>query len=411
MRQYILILYLLVYIIVPVQADVTASFPVRYNENTILLDDTTTWTGRMQRQLDSLINLPLFETTQLGLMVHDLTLGRDLFCVNHHHRMRPASCQKVITAITALHHLGSNYRLKTQVMLRGEIRDSVLWGDVYVVGGMDPMLSQGEVYGIAKALHEAGIDSISGILGLDLSFKNQNERGWGWCWDDDVTPLKPLLVDKHDKFESEFMDALNQAGIRGISPDRVVQETCPIGIQPFCEATHTMNDVLQRMMKKSDNYYAESLFYQLGAIGGRRNVGRKESSSYVDVLIRHIGLSPALYQIADGSGLSLYNYVTPELLVRMLAYAWGNEQIRESLYQSLPIAGVDGTLEKRMRRTAAQNNVHAKTGTVDGISSLSGYATSPEGHVLVFSIINQGVQKTSQGRDWQDKVCEVLCAP
>ena len=140
-------------------------------------------------------------------------------------------------------------------------------------------------------------------------------------------------------------------------------------------------------------------------------MGRKESSSYVDVLIRHIGLSPALYQIADGSGLSLYNYVTPELLVRMLAYAWGNEQIRESLYQSLPIAGVDGTLEKRMRRTAAQNNVHAKTGTVDGISSLTGYATSPEGHVLVFSIINQGVQKTSQGRDWQDKVCEVLCAP
>ena len=62
-----------------------------------------------------------------------------------------------------------------------------------------------------------------------------------------------------------------------------------------------------------------------------------------------------------------------------------------------------------MRKTAAQGNVHAKTGTVTGISSLSGYATSPEGHILVFSIINQGISTAQIGRDWQDKVCEILC--
>jgi len=120
-------------------------------------------------------------------------------------------------------------------------------------------------------------------------------------------------------------------------------------------------------------------------------------------------MDPSNYQIADGSGLSLYNYVSPELLVRLLCYAWQNEQIRQCLLPSLPIAGVDGTLEKRMRRTPAEGRVMAKTGTVDGISSLSGYAYSPEGHVLVFSIINQGVQKASQGRNWQDKVCAALC--
>ena len=165
----------------------------------------------------------------------------------------------------------------------------------------------------------------------------------------------------------------------------------------------------QRMMKKSDNFFAESLFYQLGRLSGKRYAGRRECTTFVDVLLRHIGLQPSNYQIADGSGLSLYNYVTPEMLVRLLTYAWRNDQIRQCLLPSLPIAGVDGTLEKRMRKTVAEGRVMAKTGTVDGISSLSGYAVSAQGHVLVFCIINQGIQKASQGREWQDKVCEMLC--
>ncbi len=99
--------------------------PYKYNSNSIIPDDTTTWTGRMQQQIDSLINLPIFETTQLGLYVRDLTDGRDLVCVNHRQRMRPASCQKVITAIGAIRHLGGSYKLHTQMMVTGEVRDSV----------------------------------------------------------------------------------------------------------------------------------------------------------------------------------------------------------------------------------------------------------------------------------------------
>ena len=70
---------------------------------------------------------------------------------------------------------------------------------------------------------------------------------------------------------------------------------------------------------------------------------------------------------------------------------------------------MDGTLEKRMRGTAAQGNVHAKTGTVTGISSLAGYCTTADGHVLAFCIINQGVLNGKPGRDFQDRVCKVLC--
>ena len=404
-RTFLLYLYILVSVTFYGQEANQPSF------QTIVWDDTTTWTGRMQRQLDSLVNLPLFETTQLGLYVHNLTTGRDLFRVNPRHRMRPASNQKIVTAIAALHHLGGDYKYKTRMLLDGNVVDSVLQGNIYIVGGMDPLLSLGEVEQMAQALRQVGVDSIAGIIGLDLSLKTSDDRGWGWCWDDDITPLRPLMVEKRDCFTKEFLTDLSNAGIRGATIDRVILTSCPESARLFCEVTHTIDETLQRMMKKSDNYYAESMFYQMAAKGGRKGVTHKEGAAQVNSLIKRLGLNPSDYQIADGSGVSLYNYLSPELLVALLKYAWQNERIRLSLYPSLPIAGVDGTLEKRMLKTAAQGNVHAKTGTVNGISSLSGYATSPEGHVLVFSIINQGIPRAQVGRDWQDQVCEVLCRP
>ena len=116
-----------------------------------------------------------------------------------------------------------------------------------------------------------------------------------------------------------------------------------------------------------------------------------------------------LYQIADGSGLSLYNYTTPELLIRLLNYAFSKPEIFNHLYPALPIAGVDGTISKRMLDTPAYDNVHAKTGTLNNISSLAGYLTARNGHVLSFCIINQGISPARLGRDFQDEVCEALC--
>ena len=121
------------------------------------------------------------------------------------------------------------------------------------------------------------------------------------------------------------------------------------------------------------------------------------------------GVTGSHYKIADGSGLSLYNYVTPELMTKLLAYAYRRPSIFRELYTALPIAGEDGTLKKRMRGTPAQINIRAKTGTLTGISSLAGYAVAANNHMLVFCIINQGVLKNGDGRDFQDKVCVALC--
>jgi D-alanyl-D-alanine carboxypeptidase/D-alanyl-D-alanine-endopeptidase (penicillin-binding protein 4) len=230
----------------------------------------------MQQQIDSLINLPIFETTQLGLYVRDLTDGRDLVCVNHRQRMRPASCQKVITAIGAIRHLGGSYKLHTQMMVTGEVRDSVLWGDVCFIGGMDPILSQGEVYQMTTALKDVGIDSLAGVIYLDLTMKSQDDMGWGWCWDDKTVPLRPLMVDKKDHFVSEILTDLKLQDVKGASIDRVVQAKCPPSARLLCDVTHTIDQVLERMMKRSDNYFAECLFYQLAALSGHRPAGRSE---------------------------------------------------------------------------------------------------------------------------------------
>ena len=126
-------------------------------------------------------------------------------------------------------------------------------------------------------------------------------------------------------------------------------------------------------------------------------------------MVEATGLNPDDYQFADGSGLSLYNYLSAELLGRLLAFAYRNPDIYDPLLRSLPIAGTDGTLRRRMQQTEAAGNVQAKTGSVEGVSSLAGYCTAPNGHTLCFSILNQGVSRLSMGRRFQDKVCEVLC--
>ena len=95
--------------------------------------------------------------------------------------------------------------------------------------------------------------------------------------------------------------------------------------------------------------------------------------------------------------------------MRLLRYAWRRQSIYQHLLPTLPIAGQDGTLEHRMRRTVAEGNVRAKTGTLTGIVSLAGYCTAANGHQLCFAIINQGVLRSRDGRALQDSICEALC--
>ena len=380
-------------------------------EVTLLRQDTAEvvlpWPVNLQARLDSLITDPLLERTQLGLMVYDLSADSVLYSYCGKQTLRPASTMKLLTSVTALDVLGSSYNYRTSLYYKGTIADGVLTGDLWLVGGMDPLFDDTDMHIMAETLHRVGVDSISGRIVRDVSFKEEALLGEGWCWDDDNPQLSPLLVSRKDEFADRFKEELVKCGVAVNAP--ITTDRLPKDVLLICSRSHRLGEVLEPMMKESDNLYAESMFFQIAATVGKRPATAAHARQIIKTTLTKAGVTGIPYRIADGSGLSLYNYVTPELMVRLLRYAYLKRDIMAALYPALPVAGVDGTLKKRMKGGAAQGNVHAKTGTLSGISSLAGYCRAANQHLLAFCIINQGIMKNAEGRDFQDKVCEQLC--
>ena len=360
-------------------------------------------------RLDSLCSDSIFGRTQLGLAVYDLTDNRYLYRRGERQCLRPASTMKVVTAIAALHTLGTRYYYSTRLLRTdGEAAkgDSIVRGNIEIKAAFDPLLSKDDLQSLVAALAAEGVRRIEGDIVADVSLKDTLAKGWGWCWDDNDAPLDALTMGGKDIFETSFRQLLADSGIVFSGTFRKGRLTP--GGRTVASVERTIDAVLLPMMKKSDNLAAESMFYQIAAHSGKPYAGRREAVKAIEALVKKMGLNPAHYQFADGSGLSLYNYVTPELLVRLLAFAYNDEALRRHLLPALPIAGEDGTLARRLRGTKAQGNVRAKTGTVEGVSTLAGYCTAPNGHTLCFAIMNQGIRRTATGRNFQDRVCRAL---
>lgn len=401
----------------------TANAQIRFDEgdddalaaDTLLIDSVSPeqqslpWPQSVVAGIDNLLKSDMFETSQVGMMVYDLDADSVIYCHNERQLMRPASTMKLLTAITAIDKLGGSYQFKTDLCYTGEVTDGTLSGNIYCVGGFDPRFNIDDMRAFVESIRKMGVDTIRGNIYADKSMKDEAQYGEGWCWDDDNPILSPLLVGRKDVFIDRFVQELREAGI-------VVDAFTGQGRKPddafcICRRFHTIDQVLMRMLKESDNLYAESMFYQIGAASGNQPATAHSARSVMNRLIEKVGLDPKRYNIADGSGLSLYNYVTAELEVRLLRYAFKNNNIYLHLHPSLPQAGTDGTLRKRMTSPFTQGNVYAKTGTLSGISSLAGYCTAANGHRLAFAIINQGLLHGRNGRSFQDRVCTILCQP
>lgn len=388
------------------------------NADDITIEEDTTdvdsvielpWPQSMQVALERAIyKSALTKHSFIGMQVYDLTADSVIFAYNDNITMRPASTMKVLTAVTALDKLGGAYRYKTRLCYTGEIIDStsVLDGDIYLVGGMDPKITREDLKAFASAIHSLGIDTINGNVYADRSMKDDKLLGEGWCWDDDNPELSPLVYYKKDNMMKSFMDVLESSGIYVDGEQKT--KTLPRGAKEIAVRTHTIEQILQRMMKNSDNLYAESMFYQIALSQGKPATAKK-AASVMKALTKKMHMDNVPARFADGSGLSLYDYVSPALEVAFLKYAYENRNIYEYLRPSLPIAGVDGTLKSRMAGTPAYRNVRAKTGTVSSISALAGYCTASNGHQLCFSIINQGMLSSSPARAMQDRLCAIMC--
>lgn len=370
---------------------------------------TVLTTTDLRARLDSLLTDTLLQRTQLGLMVYDLTADSVVYAHNHQQTLRPASNEKIVTAITALEVLGGEYLYTTGVYVTGKVENGVLSGDVCVKAAFDPLLDTDDVRALARAFTEAGIRRIEGNLLCDNTLKDKEPYGSGWSWDDKNLTLDPALVGRKPGLAGALMKALKAEGIK--ITGKVRTAPLPAGARLVAVCEHGIDQILGPTMKRSDNLFAETLFYHIGAKSGKAYAEKKEAVKHIEKLISKLGFQPERYRIADGSGLSPYNYLSPELLIAFLRYAYRHKSIYEHLLPSMPIAGVDGTLKKRMIGTPAAGNVRAKTGTLTGVITLSGYATAPNGHTLCFSIMNQGILRSSEARNFQDRVCVALTQP
>lgn len=400
------IILLLLWAAVAVSAQETEE-PDTFQVDTI--DVALPWPRNIQYRLDSLLRHPMFETSTVGLEVYDLTADSILYKVNEHQMLRPASTMKLLTAITAIDKLGGSYQFRTQLYYTGKVEDHTLTGDLYCVGGFDPRFNIDDMNAFVESIRHMGVDTIRGSIVADRSMKDADLLGEGWCWDDDNPPLSPLTIGRNTQFVDRFIRQLVDDGV--VLDVRISDGTLPDSAFHLCSRFHSIDQILLRMMKQSDNFYAEAMFYQLAAHQGHRPARAKDAAAIVKRLISKVGLGHRPYRIADGSGLSLYNYLSADLEVRLLRYAYRNSTVYLHLLPSLPVAGSDGTLRNRMRGSFAADNVKAKTGTLEGVSALAGYCTAANGHRLCFSIINQGVMHTSNARRFQDRVCNALCAP
>ncbi len=446
------------------------------------------WAGAQStaRLLEALLNEEVLKTSEVGITVFDLTSGESLYRYQDEKLYRPASVEKVITSVTALAELGSDYLLETSLRYTGNVENDTLKGSLYVVGGFDPELTDEDLHALADAVKARGIRYVTDTLAADVSLMDSVYWGPGWSWDD--TPhsfqpyLSPLMLNRgcvevsvsptqpdslprvvctpasdyytvrnrgvsrnpqagpleitrnwlshgnvitisgnvsrptvetlnvyssQDFFFQTFIGRLRDRGVRA---SVCLYADCPSRSDSLFVLRRPLTDVVERALKKSDNLCAEALFYHLAArYAQRKYVTAADGAEAVGAFMQSaLGFSPDPYRIADGSGISLYNYVSPRLLLEYLKYAYAHREVFLPFYESLPVAGVDGTLQNRMKQAGLRGKVRAKTGSVTGVSSLAGYVTAGNGHLLAFVIINQNVLKLSRARAFQDKVCEIL---
>jgi D-alanyl-D-alanine carboxypeptidase/D-alanyl-D-alanine-endopeptidase (penicillin-binding protein 4) len=205
---------------------------------------------------------------------------------------------------------------------------------------------------------------------------------------------------------SVFRDFLQSDGV---PVSETVLGATPAEAQLLAVNTRTVAELVSFMLKKSDNLTAESLL-KLMALEVTHSPGSAENGvKRVLQYLENRGIPTTHQVIVDGSGVSRYNLTTAGTIIRVLEEMYRDQVNFPAVLRSLAVAGKDGTLAHRMVSTPAEGNVKAKSGTMNGISALSGYVTTPLGEPLAFSIIIQNYAGSSNtAMEVQDSICVLL---
>jgi serine-type D-Ala-D-Ala carboxypeptidase/endopeptidase (penicillin-binding protein 4) len=354
--------------------------------------------AQLQRRLALALRVPHVAPARSAAVALDLASGTVLFEQNSDRPLAPASNEKLPLTYAALMRLGPAFRIDTEVLGEGQ-QDGTQWtGALVLKGNGDPTLSSADLRALAAQVKSTGIRSVTGGVIGDESAYDARRVVAGWkpsFFIDESPPLSALVVDRARvggvvtrtpalAAATAFRDALRKAGIAVDGPVR----TAPADEWSQLLGTvssPTLAAMVRFMDRESDNFTAEMLLKQLGL----SELGLGTSAAGAAVVTQTLvdaGVSMTGVRIVDGSGLSLLDRLTAGALGSLLEIAWADPAVRPALVASLPVAGVNGTLEHRLRKPPARGRVLAKTGTTDNASSLSGYVSDR----YAFAVVQNG---------------------
>ncbi|MGH3049939.1 MAG: D-alanyl-D-alanine carboxypeptidase/D-alanyl-D-alanine endopeptidase [Gaiellaceae bacterium] len=352
-----------------------------------------------------------------GATVVDLVTGKTIFAHNASRSLEPASNEKLAITYAALTALGPSFRIETDVLGEGD-QDGAVWhGDLVLDGYGDPSLSFAKLASLARQVKAAGIDRVAGRVLGDESWFDTERTVLGWRADfylNESPPLSALIVNRGWNGHAtttqpalaatqRFRADLVKAGVR-VTGKAALGVAADDAVVLGSVVSPPVSTLVRFMDRYSDNFTAEMLLKEVGAVQGEG--GTTADGVGVEVgLLAAAGVPLQGVRLVDGSGLSMLDRWTSKAIVSLLRVMWDDPGVRPALLASLPVAGHTGTLAHRMTTGPARGLVHAKTGTTQEASALSGFV----GDRYAFSILENGFPLWwTYARRSQDRFATVL---
>jgi D-alanyl-D-alanine carboxypeptidase/D-alanyl-D-alanine-endopeptidase (penicillin-binding protein 4) len=354
---------------------------------------------------------------QSCLVVH--LEGEEVFASNPTLPLVPASAQKLLTAYGVYEVLGAGHTYETLIVTDAPLEAGVLDGDLYLIGGGDPLLATStytdrydqphfrtSIEELADAVVAAGITEITGaVIGDETRFdveryvpewperftnESQNQTGPlsaltindGFVrFDPNPAPSLATASTEPAVFAAAFFDDLLEEREVIIRQSAAAGEA-PIVARAIASVTSDpVTTVTSQMLSISDNMAAELLLKEIG-VGTSGQGTTDDGAIAVENALRSAGFSVSETDMVDGSGLASENRVTCRLLVEVL-----EASANTPLPDGLAVTGESGTLLERMVGTDAEGKIRAKTGRLNEVGALAGTAEAADGSILTFAWI------------------------
>ena len=390
----------------------------------------------LKKQIEDLLNI-IPASTKVGMLIYNPILRDTIFQVNHSMSMIPASNTKLFTTAVALSDLGGDFKISTKIFSDDfSIEDGVINGNLYIKGFGNSTFSQNDLEQMMQEIKLKGIVKITGnIIGDDTYFDNVYKRD-DWIADETANvklpPISAITLDRNRKIIQKRRGRrirtsvvavdnppLNAASIlrsKLIENGIKVGKSSSVGKTPdqvllLSESGIQLRELIKLINKHSDNFLAEGLFKTIGAEASQDQGNAFYSTQAILDFIEDNGIFSTGTSVVDGSGISRFDQITPGAIVGLLEVMYFDINNYNEFYNSLSIAGVDGTLRGRMRGSLAENNFHGKTGSLNGVTSIAGYLKTMDNEDIIVSII---FEYQHDGSDFyksiEDDIIKALCS-